>query len=158
MLTSSIWFDSRENGPRVKRGVRGSRVRQVVANDDALRKRSREESGPAHEIAAGVIGVIWRQPADGRAARLRHSQAAIEDVDYRTPRRLDKALFQQLATCRWIAEHRGLLVTGPCGVGKSGVGDRDRLERLIGIAGMLRLVAELEQLEPDGRNSGRPAG
>ena len=28
-----------------------------------------------------------------RAARLRHSQAAIEDVDYRTPRRLDKALF-----------------------------------------------------------------
>ena len=54
-----------------------------------------------------------------RAARLRHSQAAIEDVDYRTPRRLDKALFQQLATCRWIAEHRGLLVTRPCGVGKS---------------------------------------
>src|SRR5579883_3316568 len=54
-----------------------------------------------------------------RAARLRHSQAAIEDVDYRTPRRLDKALFQQLATCRWIAEHRGLLVSGPCGVGKS---------------------------------------
>ena len=50
------------------------------------------------------------------AARLRHSQAAIEDVDYRTPRRLDKALFQQLATCRWIAEHRGLLVSGPCGV------------------------------------------
>jgi DNA replication protein DnaC len=42
-----------------------------------------------------------------RAARLRHSQAAIEDVDYRTPRGLDKALFQQLATCRWIAEHRG---------------------------------------------------
>ncbi|WP_213290078.1 ATP-binding protein, partial [Bradyrhizobium sp. sGM-13] len=54
-----------------------------------------------------------------RAARLRHSQAAVEDVDYRTPRRLDKALFQQLATCRWIAEHRGLLVTGPCGIGKS---------------------------------------
>ena len=54
-----------------------------------------------------------------RSAKLRHSQAAIEDVDYRTPRRLDKALFQQLATCRWIAEHRGLLVTGPCGIGKS---------------------------------------
>ena len=51
-----------------------------------------------------------------RTARLRHNQATIEDVDYRTPRRLDKALFQQLATCRWIAEHRGLLVTGPCGI------------------------------------------
>ena len=41
------------------------------------------------------------------------------DVDFRTPRRLDKALFQQLATSRWIAERRSLLVTGPCGVGKS---------------------------------------
>jgi hypothetical protein len=51
-----------------------------------------------------------------RAARLRHSQAAIEDVDYRTPRRLDKALFQQLTTCGWIAEHSGLLVSGPCGL------------------------------------------
>jgi DNA replication protein DnaC len=54
-----------------------------------------------------------------RSARLRHGQASIEDVDYRVPRKLDKALFQQLATCRWIAEHRNLLVTGPCGVGKS---------------------------------------
>src|SRR6201989_2635956 len=54
-----------------------------------------------------------------RAARLRHSKAAIEDVDYRTPRRLDKAVFQQLASCRWIADHRSLLVTGPCGIGKS---------------------------------------
>ena len=49
-----------------------------------------------------------------RSAKLRHGQAIIEDVDYRTPRRLDKALFQQLATGKWIAEHRNLLVTGPC--------------------------------------------
>jgi len=54
-----------------------------------------------------------------RNAKLRHDQASIEDVDYRSPRKLDKALFQQLATSRWIAEHRNLLVTGPCGVGKS---------------------------------------
>jgi DNA replication protein DnaC len=47
-----------------------------------------------------------------RAARLRHSQAAIEDVDYRVPRQLDKALFQQLATVRWIAEHRGFRAGG----------------------------------------------
>jgi DNA replication protein DnaC len=44
-----------------------------------------------------------------RAARLRHGQAAIEDVDYRTPRRLDKALFGQLAANRWIAERRNVL-------------------------------------------------
>lgn len=54
-----------------------------------------------------------------RAARLRHVGACIEDVDFRTPRKLDKALFQQLATGRWIDEHRNLLITGPCGVGKT---------------------------------------
>jgi DNA replication protein DnaC len=51
-----------------------------------------------------------------RAARLRHSQAVIEDVDYLTPRRLDKVVFQQLTAGRWIAEHRNLLVIGPCGL------------------------------------------
>ena len=54
-----------------------------------------------------------------RNAKLRHGQAAIEDVDYRAARRLDKALFQQLVAGRWIAQHRNLLITGPCGVGKS---------------------------------------
>jgi DNA replication protein DnaC len=49
-----------------------------------------------------------------RAAKLRHIGAAIEDIDYRSPRKLDKALVQQLATCRWIADHRNLLITGPC--------------------------------------------
>ena len=38
-----------------------------------------------------------------RSARLRHADACIEDVDYRSPRRLDKALFQQLARGTWIA-------------------------------------------------------
>lgn len=54
-----------------------------------------------------------------RSARLRHVGAAVEDVDYRTPRKLDKALFQQLATGRWVVEHRNLMITGPCGVGKT---------------------------------------
>jgi DNA replication protein DnaC len=54
-----------------------------------------------------------------RSAKLRFGQASIEEFDYRTPRRLDKALFQQLVAGRCIAQHRNLLVTGPCGVGKS---------------------------------------
>src|SRR5262245_42889522 len=55
----------------------------------------------------------------GCAARLPYSQAAVEDVNYRAQRQLDKALFQQLATCRWIAEKRNLLVGGKCGLGKT---------------------------------------
>jgi DNA replication protein DnaC len=91
-----------------------------------------------------------------RGAKLRHGQAAIEDVDYRTPRRLDKALFQQLAACKWIAEHRNLLVTGPCGVGKSWLSCalaqkacRDGYTVLY--ARVPRLFADLELAHGDGR-------
>jgi DNA replication protein DnaC len=54
-----------------------------------------------------------------RSAKLRHGQAAPEDVDYRARRSLDKARFQQLLTSRWIKDKRNLMITGPCGVGKT---------------------------------------
>jgi DNA replication protein DnaC len=53
-----------------------------------------------------------------RAARLRHP-ASVEDVDYRTHRGLDRTLFRKLAACDWIRSRRNLVITGPCGVGKS---------------------------------------
>ena len=54
-----------------------------------------------------------------RTARLRHVGATPEDVDYRARRGLDKALFQQLLTGKWIRDKRNLMITGPCGVGKT---------------------------------------
>ena len=54
-----------------------------------------------------------------RTARLRHVGAAPEDVDYKTRRGLDKALFQNLLTGKWIRDKRNLIITGPCGVGKT---------------------------------------
>jgi DNA replication protein DnaC len=53
-----------------------------------------------------------------RAAGLRHL-ASVEDVDYRAARGLDRALFLKLAGCDWIRARHSLLLTGPCGVGKS---------------------------------------
>jgi DNA replication protein DnaC len=53
-----------------------------------------------------------------RRARLKH-QAALEDIDYRHPRGLDKPLIQSLAACRWVREHLNILITGPTGVGKT---------------------------------------
>ena len=53
-----------------------------------------------------------------RKAKLRQ-QAAIEDIDYRYPRGLDKALMSSLATCQWVKDHHNLLITGPTGVGKT---------------------------------------
>ena len=53
-----------------------------------------------------------------RRARLRHN-AALEDIDYRSPRGLDKGLIQSLAACQWAKEHLNILITGPTGVGKT---------------------------------------
>ena len=53
-----------------------------------------------------------------RYARLRH-QAAVEDVNYRAARGLDRVLFQSLAGGRWIEEAQNLIIEGPTGVGKS---------------------------------------
>lgn len=91
-----------------------------------------------------------------RSAHLRHGQASIEDVDYRAARRLDKVLFQQLATCRWIVEHRNLLVTGPCGVGKSWLScalaqKACRDGYTVHYARVPRLFADLELAHGDGR-------
>jgi DNA replication protein DnaC len=47
-----------------------------------------------------------------RYARLRH-QAAVEDVDYRATRGLDRALFQKLAEGSWIDAHENLILCGP---------------------------------------------
>src|SRR6476659_1058047 len=53
-----------------------------------------------------------------RHARLRHN-AVVEDVDYRAPRGLDRALFHKLAGGEWIDAHDNLILCGPTGVGKS---------------------------------------
>lgn len=53
-----------------------------------------------------------------RRAKLRE-QAAIEDIDWRARRGLDKRQVLTLASCRWIAEHLNVLITGKAGVGKT---------------------------------------
>jgi len=55
---------------------------------------------------------LSRRPA---TARLRQAAA----VDYRTPRRLDRALLQSLATSQRVREHNHLAIVRPTGTGKS---------------------------------------
>jgi DNA replication protein DnaC len=90
-----------------------------------------------------------------KTAKLRQA-ASVEDVDYRAPRGLDRALFLKLAGCDWVRERRNLLITGPCGVGKSwlgcALGQRACREDLPVLYHRVpRLFAELELARNDGR-------
>lgn len=53
-----------------------------------------------------------------KAARLRHN-ACLEDIDYRSPRGLDKSLILQLGSGQWLREGLNLIIGGPTGVGKT---------------------------------------
>jgi DNA replication protein DnaC len=56
-----------------------------------------------------------------RAAKLRH-QASLEDIDFHTPRGLERATIMGFSSSHWVAAHQNILITGPTGVGKSFLG------------------------------------
>jgi len=53
-----------------------------------------------------------------RVAKLRYP-ASVEDIDFTTPRGLDRQVVLSLASCAWIGEKQNLLIVGPTGTGKS---------------------------------------
>ena len=53
-----------------------------------------------------------------KQAHLRQN-AAFEDFDWRASRGMNKAALMELASGRWIADHRNLIIIGPTGVGKT---------------------------------------
>jgi len=53
-----------------------------------------------------------------KAAKLRYP-AAIEDIDWRSPRGLDRSTVASLSQAGWVTAHHNLVITGPTGVGKS---------------------------------------
>lgn len=53
-----------------------------------------------------------------RKAKLKHD-ACLEDIDYQSPRGLDKSLVATLMHCQWIKAHQNILIVGPTGTGKT---------------------------------------
>lgn len=54
-----------------------------------------------------------------RAAKLKHADACLEDVNHGSGRGIDKRLIASLSGCDWIRQAQSLLLTGPTGVGKT---------------------------------------
>jgi len=69
----------------------------------------------------------WSWKENNRLKRLLQEaklklQACIEDIDYRTPRGLEKSVILSLASWDWIRNHQNVLISGPTGVGKTFLG------------------------------------
>jgi DNA replication protein DnaC len=88
-----------------------------------------EAPGPWSELPfEDRLGLLADREADARdsrrlanrlkAAKLRYP-AAVEDIDFRTPRGLDRATIASLAGAGWVARGHNLLITGATGCGKS---------------------------------------
>jgi len=65
---------------------------------------------------------IWRE--DRRMKRLLKNarlrvEACIEDIDYKTPRGIDKSVMLRLASCDWVKQAQNIIIVGPTGVGKT---------------------------------------
>jgi DNA replication protein DnaC len=65
---------------------------------------------------------IWKE--DRRMNRLLKNaklkdNACLEDIDFKTPRGLDKSVILRLAGSDWIKSAQNIIITGPTGVGKT---------------------------------------
>lgn len=96
----------------------------VAALEEQARQTSYAEL-PFEERLGLLVDAEWtsrenrRQTQRLKAARLKLPQACVEDIDYRHPRGLDKAVLRHLATCQWLAAHQNVICTGPTGTGKT---------------------------------------
>jgi DNA replication protein DnaC len=66
----------------------------------------------------------WIFKEDRRMKRLLSNaklriDACIEDIDYKTPRGIDKSVILRLASCDWIKQAQNVIIIGPTGVGKT---------------------------------------
>jgi DNA replication protein DnaC len=88
-----------------------------------------ESPGPWSELSfEDRLGLLVDREADARdsrrlARRLKDAklrqQAAVEDIDFRSPRGLDRSIILSLAQARWVAAHHNVIVTGATGSGKT---------------------------------------
>jgi DNA replication protein DnaC len=79
---------------------------------------------PFEERFTLLVDRQWTWKEDRRMKRLLRNaklkiNGCIEDIDFRTPRGIDKSVVLRLASCDWIKSAQNIIITGPTGVGKT---------------------------------------
>jgi len=76
------------------------------------------------ELLSHLVDAEWDERHNRRlqrllkAARFRY-HAGFEEIDFQLNRNLQKNQILRLSNCQWIEEHQDLILSGPCGTGKS---------------------------------------
>lgn len=91
---------------------------------DQLQQPSAAQDLSFDERFALLVDRQWTWKENKRIKRLLKDahlklQACVEDIDYRTPRGIDKSVILSLVSCSWIRNHQNLLISGPTGAGKT---------------------------------------
>ena len=76
------------------------------------------------ERFALLVDCQWSWKEDRRMQRLLNNaklkiNGCIEDIDFKTPRGIDKSVILRLANGGWIKSAQNIIITGPTGVGKT---------------------------------------
>jgi len=79
---------------------------------------------PFEERFTLLVDRQWTWKEDRRMKRLLGNaklkiNGCIEDIDFRTPRGIDKSVILRLANGDWIKRAQNIIITGPTGVGKT---------------------------------------
>ncbi len=98
-------------------GMHAAFLEQVARNDlDDMPFEDRLALLIDREIAERRSRALQRRL---KRAQLRHQDACFEDINLSRPRGLDRSLVLGLADCAWVRNGANILITGPCGTGKS---------------------------------------
>ena len=92
---------------------------EAIQADADARQMSFEE-----KLALMVDRQYTQRQNEALTRRLRYAKlkgnAAVENIDYRAARGLDKSVVRSLAQdSAWVGKHENIFITGPTGVGKS---------------------------------------
>lgn len=76
------------------------------------------------ELLAYLIDAEWQDRQNRKIERLTNQakfryKASLEEIDYNTPRELNKDMLLRLSDCNFIKKKENVIITGPTGVGKS---------------------------------------
>jgi DNA replication protein DnaC len=66
----------------------------------------------------------WTWKEDRKMKRLPEEaklkiNACMEDIDYKSPRGIDRSVMMTLSSCDWIKKYQNVILTGPTGAGKT---------------------------------------